>query len=184
MDTTRQIAPSLAPLAFSLSIRSEGVVSALGRNNLDPVSLTFYPGMLGVAGASACACLLYSFLPIWMSVPLAIWPGLQAFKYAKRYFEGSYADSRIKANREVLLKAVESPDVSYFADVAASVVKSHYGSQKWVEKAQLLRGVGKDPYMYLSAIFTHAPELWQVCAQKVYDQHIAGVVPNQQSSIS
>lgn len=178
MDTTRKIVPTLAPLAFSLSIRSEGAAPALGSNYLDPTHLKTYPAMVGVAGAAACACLLYSFLPLWLSIPLAVWPGIQAFKYANRYFRGAFADARIQANRSILLQVIEAPDVSIFADVAESIVNSQYGNQQWVEKALQLRVANGDSYLFLAAVFTFAPELWQACAKRVYDNHLAGISPS------
>lgn len=178
METTRKTVPTLAPLAFSLSIRSESAAPALGSNYLDPTHLKTYPAMVGIGGAAACACLLYTFLPLWLSIPLAVWPGIQAFKYAKRYFHGSFADARIQANRSVLIQVVEAPDVSVFADVAESIVKSQYGNQQWAEKALQLRGANGDSYLFLAAVFTFAPELWQACAKQVYDRHLSGATPH------
>lgn len=177
MDTTRQLAPTLAPLAFSLSIRSEGVAPAIYNNRVESMHLNTYPVLAGLACAVACACLLQYVLPAWLSMAFAVLPAIPVFKFAKRYFNGEFADERIKANREILLKVVDSPDVGYFADVAESIVKSQYGNRHWVAKAQRVRE-GGDQYLYLATVMTYAPGLWLASVKRTYDLHLAGAVPS------
>lgn len=182
MDTTRQLAPSLAPLAFNLSIRSESTAPALGRNYLQPAQLTLYPVAAGGAAAFVCACVLYAVLPAWLSVPLAIWPGIKAFQYTKPYFADLVTSGRVRANHAILTGALDVQDAGSFADVIESIVTSQYGNRKWVAKIQQLRGAGSDPYQYLATAFTYAPELWQAGAKRVYEQHLASVVPAAQAN--
>ena len=182
MDTTRQLAPSLAPLAFNLSIRSESTAPALGRNYLQPAQLTLYPVSAGGAASFVCACLLYAVLPAWLSVPLAIWPGIKAFQYTKPYFADLVTSGRVRANHAILTGALDVQDAGSFADVIESIVTSQYGNRKWVAKIQQLRGAGSDPYQYLATAFTYAPELWQAGAKRVYEQHLASVVPAAQAN--
>jgi len=184
MVNARQLAPTLAPLAFSLSIRSEGVPQALYRNRVDSTHLKTYPVLLGLAAVVACASLFNYLLPGWLSIALALFPGVLAFKYGKLYFSGAFADERIQANRELLLKVVDSPDAHYFADVAESIVNSHYGKRPWAKKAQQLRGVGVDPYLYLATAFTYSTGVWYESVKRVYDLHLAGVAPSSEGRVS
>lgn len=182
MDTTRQFAQPLAPLAFNLSIRSEGAVPALGRNYLQPAQLVLYPVMAGGIAACLFATVLYTFLPAWLCVLLAIWPGIKAYQLAKPYFADIMSSGRVRANHAILASALESQNAGTFADVVESIVNSQYGNQKWVGKVQKLRGAGGDPYQYLATVFTHAPELWQAGAQRVYEKHLVSVAPNPQTN--
>lgn len=181
MYTTRQLAPKFAPLAFKLSLRSESTAPALGRNYLEPAKLTLYAVAAGGVAAFVCACILYTVLPAWMSVPLAIWPGIKAFQYTKPYFADLIVSGRVRANHAILADALDVLDAGSFADVIESIVNSQYGNQKWAAKVQQMRGAGTDPYQYLATVFTYAPELWQAGAQRVYEQHLSSVATNPQA---
>lgn len=179
MDTTQSRVPTFAPLAFSLSIRSEEAASALARNAIDSMNAVFYPVVLAGAVAVAVAYGLDTFLPTWLSIPVAVLPGYLCFKFAKRYFDNEYPKERIQANRNVLVKVIDSEDAGRFADVVESIVKSQYGKQKWALKASELRRVtAADPYLFLATVFTFAPECWGESTRRVYDLHLNGVLPD------
>lgn len=97
MVPTQSSCPTLAPLAFSLSIRLEEAAPMLQNNAVDTSSLVIYPVLVGAVSTVACAGILFAFLPAWLSIPLAVWPAYQCFKFAKQYFEGGYVDERIRA---------------------------------------------------------------------------------------
>lgn len=180
MDTTWQYAQTLAPLAFNLSIQSERTAPAISRNYLQPSQLLLYPVAAGGVAAFVCATALYTFLPAWLCVPLAIWPGIKAYKYGKPYFWEIMSSGRIRANHAILAEALEAQNVGKFADVVESIVNSRYGSKRWVGEVQKLRGAGNNAYQYLASAFIYAPELWQAGAQRVYEQHLASVVADAQ----
>ncbi len=180
MVPTQSSCPTLAPLAFSLSIRLEEAAPMLQNNAVDTSSLVIYPVLVGAVSTVACAGILFAFLPAWLSIPLAVWPAYQCFKFAKQYFEGGYVDERIRVNRNLLAKLIDSQDAGHFADVTADIVKAQYGKQKWAIKANAQRNQAEvDPYLYLAVVFTYAPGGLSLCARKVYDLLLAEVAPTQ-----
>lgn len=178
MDKTPPVA-SLAPLAFSLSVRSEGVPRALFNNAINSSHTTTYPALIAVGAAAVSAGVLAEYvLPGWLSLLLVGWPGFLCFKYAKRLFEGDFIDGRIRANREVVRSVVDTQDAGLFAGIAAAIVTSQYGNQAWVARANALReSPSSDPYLYLATVFTFAPGSWRLCTRYVYDHLLAGAVP-------
>lgn len=179
MDTTQSSVPTFAPLAFSLSIRSEDAAQALARNAVDPLNGVFLSGAIAFGAAAAVGFALYSFLPAWMSIPLSVWPGFMAFRRAKRYFDNEHPKARVQANRAVLLKAVDADDAERFATVVEPIVSSQYGNQKWaLATGELRRKAASDPYLYMASVFTYAPECWGQCTRRVYELHLNGVLPD------
>ncbi|HDS1721830.1 hypothetical protein NPS53_07950 [Pseudomonas putida] len=178
MDTTQTRVPTFAPLAFSLSIRSEGAGPALARNAVDASNSIIFSTLLASAGAAAVACAAYTLLPAWISIPLAVWPAVKCFKLAKRYFDNEYPKSRIQANRNVLLKVIDAEDAGHFASVVAPIVNSQYGNQQWAKAANEQRArPGADQFLYLATVFTFAPECWKQSTGSVYDKQLKGETP-------
>lgn len=171
METTRLIDENLAPLAFNLSIKSEQVEKALYQNFVESDNLTLYPVLtgsgVGIIGTGLLA--LFS-VPVWLGVALTVVPGCFAFKYSKRYCEGEYTDARINLNRNLMVNTLDSDDAATLGRIAAAIVSSHFGKEKWVSHFKALREQGvSDDFHYLAAIFTFAPACWRLCAAKVYE---------------
>lgn len=179
MDTTQSRVPTFAPLAFSLSIRSEGAGPALASNAVDASNSIIFSGLLASAALAAVAGALYTVLPAWLSIPIAVWPAVLCFKSAKRYFDNEYPKSRVQANRSVLIQVIDSEDADRFASVVEPIVNSQHGDRKWAKVASEQRvRPGADPYLYLATVFTFAPDCWKPSTRQVYDMHLNGVVPD------
>lgn len=175
MDTTQSRVPTFAPLAFSLSIRSEGAGPALASNAVDASNSIIFSSLLASASAASVATVLSTFLPALLSIALAAWPTVKCFKVAKRYFDNEYPKSRVQANRSVLVKVIDAEDADRFASVVEPIVNSQYGNQKWAKAASEQRvRPGADPYLYLATVFTFAPDCWKPATRRVYDLHLDG----------
>lgn len=178
MNATPAIQSSNAPLAFSLSIRSESAMRTLHANAVDRTSQ-----LAGtVLGTSACvavvATLLYLWLPLWLCIPLAAIASWKCFGFAKAYFEGGYVNGRVQSNRHMLLNAIDEQDASRFAGVVATITGTHYGNQQWAIRANtLLNQPEADAYLYLATVFAHVPQCWSQGAQQVYGSLLAEVTP-------
>ena len=173
METTRLSDENMAPLAFHLSIKSEQVEKALHQNFVESNNLTLYPvltgGGVGVVGIGLLA--LFS-VPVWLGAALAAVPGYFAFKSSKRYFEEEYTDARINFNQNLMVSTLDSDDVATLGRIAATIVSSHFGKEKWAVHFNASREQGlTDDFHYLAAIFTFAPACWRLCTEKVYEMH-------------
>ncbi|NVL48705.1 hypothetical protein F2S72_01685 [Pseudomonas syringae pv. actinidiae] len=178
MNTAQSRVPTFAPLAFSLSIRSEGAGPALASNAVEPSNSFIFAGLLASATTAAVSGACYLFLPAWLSIPIALWPAVKTYQLAKRYFDTEFPKSRIQANRNVLIKVIDAEDASRFASVVEPIVNSQYGNQKWAKAAsEKLACPGSDPFLYLATAFTFAPDRWKECTRRVYDLHLSGVAP-------
>lgn len=178
MATTRLDDSNVAPLAFTLSICSESVLSSFQANAVNNKNLPHYPFLLAAASAVASAATLCQLgMFTWLSWVLGGVLGYLTFKPAKRYFEGAYLGRRIEANRNVLSRALGAEDAGLLADIAAGIVKSQYGNQKWAIHYNERREQGACvAYHYLAAVLVFAPEIWKLCSRQVYDRAMAGVV--------
>lgn len=177
MDTAQSRVPTFAPLAFSLSIRSEGAGPALASNAVEASNAIVFAGLLASASAVATAGVFHTFLPAWMSIALGVWPAVKTYKVARRYFDNEYPKNRVQANRNVLLKVIDDEDANRFASVVEPIVNSQYGNQEWAKAASALRRNGAEPFLYLATVFTFAPECWKDCTRRVYELHLNGVIP-------
>lgn len=180
MDATQSRVPTFAPLAFSLSIRSEGAGPALASNAVLATNSIIFSALMASAGAAAVGVVLYTFMPLWLSIPLAVLPAVKCFKFAKRYFNTEYPKARVEANRNIMLKVIDAEDADRFASVVEPIINAQYGNQEWAKVASELRvRPGADPYLYLATVFTFAPDCWKPATRRVYDLHLSGVVPDQ-----
>ena len=168
----------VAPLAFTLSICSEKVLCALRANAVNTSNLRHYPfWFAAVSGVASAATFWQLGMLTWLSWLLGAVLGYLSFKPAQRYFEGPYLDRRIEANRNVLSRSISALDADLLSDLTAAILKSQYGNQKWSVHYNGLREQGACvPYQYLAAVYVFAPEAWSVCARKIYDRAMAGVV--------
>lgn len=181
--------PTYAPLAFSLSVGSEEAIAAMAGNAVDPVKLRLYP-LSGTAAVALSTHLILGFvgLPGLLTLPVAACAGFLSYKRIKAYFAVTYVQKRLSGNQRVISKVIDRSDVRLFADEAAASLKSHYGTplssvqneggqtgKHWVNHALSLKD--NDPYLFLANVFTYAPELWRLSAQRVYANLLNGVVP-------
>ncbi|MCF5371232.1 hypothetical protein [Pseudomonas syringae] len=168
---------NLAPLAFQMSVHSEKMDAALQKNYIDTSDMRWHPLLAGCFAFGVCAGLLVLFsVPMVLSATLALIPGYFADKVVKRYYLSDYADGRIEANRQLIAKNFDENDASTLANIAQSIVNSHFGSQRWAVDLRAKRSQGLcNDYQYLGGVHAYAPNCWRLCAAKVYEMHAVAV---------
>ncbi|MFL1449437.1 hypothetical protein ACI77O_13650 [Pseudomonas tritici] len=170
---------NIAPLAFSLSIHSEKVLPALHSNALNTFHMALHPYLLATVSGMAAGLAFWAFsLPSLLAVPAGAVAGYLSLKPFQRYYQNAYVSGRVDSIRAVLAGVIDSEDARHLADLAAGILTSQYGNQKWTASVNSMRPAGQgDAYQFLAKAFAYSPDLWSRCARNAYARALSGVVP-------